>query len=63
MTAEELPRLFGRFVQLESHMARAHQGTGLGLALCRTMVELHGAGSGRKVPGPAWGLYSASSFP
>ena len=39
---EDLPRLFQPFSQLEPAYAKRHQGTGLGLALTRRLVELHG---------------------
>lgn len=38
----DLPRLFQEFVQLETTQAQAHEGTGLGLALTKRLVELHG---------------------
>jgi PAS domain S-box-containing protein len=40
--AEDLPRLFMEFVQLETTQAQKHEGSGLGLALTKRLVELHG---------------------
>jgi PAS domain S-box-containing protein len=40
--AEDLPRLFRPFVQLDSRLARVYEGTGLGLALVKELAELHG---------------------
>ena len=39
---EDLSRLFRPFVQLDSRLSRQHAGTGLGLALVRRLVLLHG---------------------
>ena len=40
--AEDLPRLFQEFVQLDATTSKCHEGTGLGLALTRRLVEMHG---------------------
>ncbi|MBI2114190.1 MAG: GAF domain-containing protein [candidate division NC10 bacterium] len=40
--AEDLPKLFGEFVQLENTRDQRHEGSGLGLALTKKLVELHG---------------------
>jgi len=40
--AERLGELFGQFVQLEPGLSKRHQGTGLGLALTKKIVEAQG---------------------
>jgi len=40
--AEDLPRLFQEFVQLETTRDKRQEGTGLGLSLTKQLVELHG---------------------
>jgi signal transduction histidine kinase len=39
---EDPPKLFQPFTQLEGASTKRHQGTGLGLALTKKFVELHG---------------------
>ncbi len=40
--AREIERIFERFYQVEPHLTRQHGGLGLGLAIAKGMVELHG---------------------
>ena len=38
----DLPKVFDRFFQVEEHLTRKHGGMGLGLAVAKSMLELHG---------------------
>lgn len=52
ISAEDLSRLFVEFQQLDAGYSKQHQGTGLGLALTRRLVEAQGGSVGvRSVPG------------
>ena len=55
---ELLPRLFDRFVQGETGSARSFAGLGLGLAIVRHLVELHGG----KVEAYSDGVERGSTF-
>ncbi|HEX7336136.1 MAG TPA: ATP-binding protein [Gemmatimonadales bacterium] len=39
---EDMPKLFQEFSQVDSSASRRAQGSGLGLALCKKFVEMHG---------------------
>jgi len=39
---EDIPKLFGRFEQLEKGTERKSGGTGLGLAISKEIIEIHG---------------------
>jgi two-component system CheB/CheR fusion protein len=54
-TSEILPRLFDRFVQAESSMSRTYGGLGLGLAIVRHIVEVHGGEVRAESPGEGRG--------
>jgi len=42
IAAEQLPRLFEMFTQVDTSMERSRDGLGIGLTLVRTLVEMHG---------------------
>ncbi|MCZ7568515.1 MAG: ATP-binding protein [Ardenticatenaceae bacterium] len=39
---QELPRIFDRFYQVDASSTRRYRGTGLGLTICKHIVERHG---------------------
>jgi signal transduction histidine kinase len=58
ISSDFLPHVFDRFRQADSTSARQHTGMGLGLAIVRHVVELHGG----KVRAESGGIDTGSSF-
>jgi len=59
---EDLERVLEAFEQVDSSLARQHQGTGLGLPLAKAMMELHG-GTLRLRSTPGDGTEVSAIFP
>jgi PAS domain S-box-containing protein len=55
INAEFLPYIFERFRQADSTSTRRNKGLGLGLAICRHLVELHGGTIEASSPGEGHG--------
>jgi signal transduction histidine kinase len=62
MKPEDIPKALSPFVQLEDPLTRRHQGTGLGLPLTKSLVELHG-GLLAIVSAPGAGTTVTARFP
>jgi len=58
-----LPYVFDRFRQGDSSSTRAHSGLGLGLAIVRHLVELHGGSISATSPGPGQGSTFVFTLP
>jgi PAS domain S-box-containing protein len=61
--AEFLPHVFERFRQADSALARKHMGLGLGLAIVRHLVEMHGGYVSVESEGPGKGTSFIVSLP
>ncbi len=61
--AEDMPRLFHDFVQLEATATKRHEGTGLGLSLTKQLVELHGGRIWAQSAGPGQGACFVVQLP
>tara|TARA_R110000824_G_scaffold366730_1_gene555450 strand:- start:48157 stop:49983 length:1827 start_codon:yes stop_codon:yes gene_type:complete len=62
MTPEEIEIAFAPFGQVDSNVARKHEGTGLGLPICRSLMELHD-GELTVESAPGKGTKLAARFP
>ena len=58
-----LPRIFDTFTQADPSSTRKHGGLGLGLAIVRKLVELHGGSVGVASEGPGRGAVFTVSLP
>jgi len=56
--AEMLPKIFDLFTQVDGSLSRSNGGLGIGLALVRTLVEMHGG----RVTATSGGLGKGSEF-
>jgi PAS domain S-box-containing protein len=55
ISADHLPHLFEMFSQVDSALERSKGGLGIGLALVRGLVEMHGGSVGARSDGPGKG--------
>jgi two-component system CheB/CheR fusion protein len=58
-----LPRIFNRFAQEDRTSTRSYGGLGLGLAIVRHLVELHGGTVGAESPGKGQGAILSVTLP
>lgn len=63
MTAEFLPHVFERFRQADGSNTRLHGGLGLGLAIARQLLELHGGAIEANSPGLGKGATFIARLP
>lgn len=61
--AEHLPHIFERFYRLDSARDRDSGGSGVGLAICRAIVEAHGGAMTAQSEGPGHGATFTFTMP
>ncbi|HEY9027797.1 MAG TPA: PAS domain S-box protein [Burkholderiaceae bacterium] len=61
--ASFLPQVFDRFSQRDGSSTRSHGGLGLGLAICKQLVELHGGSIRAASPGEGQGATFSVDLP
>jgi signal transduction histidine kinase len=63
INSDFLPFVFDRFSQAEAHITRRHGGLGLGLAIVRHLVEMHGGAISVESPGEGQGATFTVELP
>ncbi len=63
ISPELLPRIFDRFLQADGSTTRQHGGLGLGLAIAKQLVELHGGTIRAESEGPGTGATLIVTIP
>jgi signal transduction histidine kinase len=63
ISPKNLKKLFTPFVQLDIGLARKHGGTGLGLVICKGIIEAHGGKIWAESPGEGKGATFAFALP
>jgi signal transduction histidine kinase len=63
IASEEIDRVFQPFYQVEDHMARRHEGMGLGLAIVRGVADAHGGRVWAESPGQGKGATFTVALP
>jgi len=55
IAAEDLPKLFSRFIKLEASRELNREGIGIGLAICKSIIDSYGGKIGVDSEGPNQG--------
>jgi len=63
IAAEQLPRIFEMFTQVDQSLEKSQGGLGIGLALAKRLVEMHGGSVAARSEGPGKGSEFIVSLP